>query len=67
MLADKFTGGQNFPFGINEDSTGIAPFHKFDSIVPQAVKDAVNKATADMKSGKIKAPATRDEAGYQEG
>ena len=67
MLADKFTGGQNFTFGINEDSTGIAPFHKFDSIVPQAVKDAVNKATADMKSGKIKAPATRDEAGYQEG
>ena len=52
-------------FGINEDSTGIAPYHNFDSIIPQAVKDAVNKAIDDMKAGKIKVPATRAEAGYK--
>ena len=28
------------------------------------VKDAVNKAIADMKAGKIAVPATRKDAGY---
>lgn len=63
VVEGKFTGGL-ITYGINEGATGLAPYHSFDSIVPQAVKDAVNKATADLKSGKVTAPATRAEAGY---
>jgi basic membrane protein A len=63
VMAGTFKGG-NITYGINEGATGLAPYHNFDSIIPQAVKDAVNKAIADMKAGKIQAPATRAEAGY---
>ena len=55
-----FSGGNKF-YGITDDAVGISPFHSFDSIVPQAVKDAVAQATADMKAGKIKVPTTRGE------
>jgi basic membrane protein A len=58
-----FTGG-NVVLGINQDATGIAPYHDFDKVIPKAVKDAVNKAIKDMKAGKITVPATRKEAGY---
>ncbi len=63
VVEGSFAGG-NITYGINEGATGLAPYHSFDSIVPQAVKDAVDKVTADMKAGKIQAPATRAEAGY---
>ena len=65
VVDGTFEGGKNFVFGINEDSTGIAPYHNFDSIIPQAVKDAVNKTIDDMKAGKINVPATRTDAGYK--
>ncbi len=55
-----FEGGTRI-FGINEDAVGISPFHSFDSVVPQAVKDAVENAIADMKAGKVKIPTTRAE------
>ena len=55
-----FKGGTRV-FGINDDAVGISDFHSFDSVVPQAVKDAVAKAAADMKAGKIKVPTTRAE------
>jgi basic membrane protein A len=58
----SFKGGTRV-FDINDDAVGISPFHSFDSVVPQAVKDAVAKATADMKAGKIKVPTTRAEIG----
>ncbi len=58
----SFKGGTRI-FGINDDAVGISAFHSFDSIVPQAVKDAVKKATADMKSGAVKVPTTRAEIG----
>jgi basic membrane protein A and related proteins len=64
VLEGTFEGG-TVTLGINEGATGISPFHAFDSVVPQAVKDAVNKTIADMKAGKIQAPATRAEAGYE--
>jgi basic membrane protein A len=63
VVDGKFAGG-NILLGINEDATGIAPYHNFDSIIPKEVKDAVTKAIADMKAGKITAPGTRKEAGY---
>lgn len=65
VVDGDFQGGQNMTFGLAEKSTGIAPYHSFDSVVPQAVKDAVDKATEDILSGKVTVPATRKEAGYQ--
>lgn len=61
-----FQGGQNLLFGLNENSTGISPFHSFDSIIPQAVKDKVNQAIEDITSGKVVVPATRADAGYEQ-
>ncbi|MBN2536630.1 MAG: BMP family ABC transporter substrate-binding protein [Spirochaetales bacterium] len=62
----SFKGGQNLVFGLNEDSTGISPYHGFDSVIPQKVKDKVNQAISDIKSGKIVVPSTRVEAGYNQ-
>ncbi|MCX8058881.1 MAG: BMP family ABC transporter substrate-binding protein [Spirochaetes bacterium] len=64
-LDKNLVGGQNYTFGIKEDSTGLAPFHDFDSIIPQEVKDFINQVIKDMKEGKIVPPATRAEAGYK--
>jgi len=65
VVDDNFQGGQNRTFGLKEKSTGIAPFHSFDSVVPQAVKDAVDKAEEAILSGGVTVPATRKEAGYR--
>lgn len=63
-LEGEFTGG-NVTLGINEGATGISPWHEWEDTVPQAVKDAVDQAVADMKAGEIDVPATRAEAGYE--
>ncbi len=55
-LDGKFPGGQNLAFGLAEDGVGLAPFHDFDTKVPQAIKDAVAKATADIKAGTVTVP-----------
>jgi basic membrane protein A and related proteins len=64
VVNGTFEGGMSKTFGINENATGISPYHEFDSIVPQAVKDAVDQAIEEMKAGKITVPASRAEAGY---
>ncbi len=43
-------------FGIVEDGVGLAPFHNFEDIVPQEVKDAVDKATQDVIDGNVEVP-----------
>ncbi len=53
-----FPGGQNLTFGLADDGVGIAPYHDFDAKVPQAIKDAVDKATADIKAGTVTVPET---------
>jgi basic membrane protein A len=53
-----FPGGQNLSFGLKDDGVGIAPYHDFDSKVPQAIKDAVTKAITDIKAGTITVPET---------
>lgn len=65
VLNNRFEGGKTKVFGINEDSTGIAPFHDFESMVPKDVKDILAKTIADMKAGKIKIAKTRGEAGMK--
>ncbi|MBN2626444.1 MAG: BMP family ABC transporter substrate-binding protein [Spirochaetales bacterium] len=57
----SFKGATNVSLGIKENAVGIAPYHNFDSVIPQEVKDAVNKAVADIQSGKITVPASRAE------
>jgi basic membrane protein A len=52
------TGGQNVFLGLKDDAVGLAPFHDFDSKVPQSIKDAVAKATAAIRAGSITVPAT---------
>jgi basic membrane protein A len=52
----KFPGGQNLSFGLKEDGVGLAPFHDFEAKVPQAIKDAVAKATTDIKAGTVTVP-----------
>ncbi|MDC7223184.1 MAG: BMP family ABC transporter substrate-binding protein, partial [Spirochaetales bacterium] len=56
-----FRGATNISFGIAEDAVGIAPFHNFDTVVPQDVKDAVDQAIADIKAGTLVVPASRAE------
>ena len=64
VVDGTFKGGDSMVFGINEDATGVSPYHSLESLIPQEVKDAVNKAIEDIKAGKITVPATRKEAGY---
>jgi basic membrane protein A and related proteins len=38
---------------VQNGGVGLAPYHDWDSKIPQAVKDSVTQATADLKSGKV--------------
>ncbi len=58
-------GGQNIVYGLKENAIDIAPFHKFDSIVPQEVKNAVAKAKKGIIAGTIKVPVSLAELGIQ--
>ena len=58
MVDDEFPGGTNKTFGLTEDAVGLAPFHDFESKVPQAIKDAVDKASTDIKGGTVTVPET---------
>jgi basic membrane protein A len=55
-----FEGGTH-AYGLVDGATGIAPFHGFDSVVPQEVKDAVAAATEGVLSGEIEIAKTRAE------
>ncbi len=56
-------GGKTYTYGIKEDSTGLAPFHSFEDVIPQEVKDIVNERIEKMKSGEITVSDTREKAG----
>lgn len=55
-----FEGGTH-AYGLEDDATGIAPFHGFDDVVPQEVKDAVDAAREGILSGEIEIAKTRAE------
>ncbi len=52
-------GGENKVFGLAEDGVGLAPYHDWEAKVPQEVKDAVTKATDDIKAGTVTVPETK--------
>ncbi|GIK42592.1 MAG: BMP family ABC transporter substrate-binding protein [Chloroflexota bacterium] len=43
-------------YSMAEGGCDIAPYHNFDSELPQEVKDAVSKARQDIINGKLKVP-----------
>ncbi len=38
---------------LSNGGIGLAPYHDWDSKIPQSVKDKVKQATEDLKSGKL--------------
>jgi basic membrane protein A len=38
---------------LKNGGVGLAPYHDWDSKIPQAVKDKIKQATDDLKSGKL--------------
>ena len=63
-LEGNFQGGNNV-LGIAEDATGIAPFHGFDSIIPEEVKQILEEEKTAMISGTVSIPESRAEAEAQ--
>ncbi len=49
-------GGENKQYGIAEDAVGLAPYHDWDSKVPQSVKDAVDVAQKEVLDGTVVVP-----------
>jgi len=52
-------GGENKIFGLAEDGVGLAPYHDWEAKMPQEVKDAVQKATDDIKAGTVTVPESK--------
>ena len=50
---DTFQGG-NYVGTLKNQGVAIAPYHDFDSKIPAAVKNAIQKIKADIIAGKIK-------------
>ncbi len=59
VVEGTFKGAQNMEFGLAEDGVGLAPYHDFDSTVPQAIKDAVDAARSAVLDGSVTVPASR--------
>lgn len=45
--------GGSFPGGNFVGATGLAPFHDFDSVIPQEIKDTLAEITAGLDDGSI--------------
>jgi len=56
---ENLKGGENRVFGLTEDAVGLAPYHDWDAKMPQEVKDAVQKATDDIKAGTVTVPESK--------
>lgn len=57
----NFTSG-NWVYDLKNDGVGLSSFHDFESIIPQSLKDAIEKAKADMASGALAPPTVVDDA-----
>lgn len=54
---EELTGGTNTVFGLKEDGVGLAPYHDWDSKLPQEIKDAVDKARQEVVDGTVTVPS----------
>jgi len=50
---DKTVKGGILTANLQNGGVGLAPFHDWDSKIPQSVKDKIKQATEDLKSGKL--------------
>ena len=62
VVEGNFEGGTKV-YGLQQDAVGIAPFHSFEDVVPQEVKDAVEQAKKDILAGEITIETTREAIG----
>jgi basic membrane protein A and related proteins len=53
-LCDGTTKAGIMTANIGNGGVGLAPYHDWESKIPQSVKDSVAKAAADLKSGALK-------------
>jgi basic membrane protein A len=44
-------------FGLAEDGVGLAPYHDWETKMPQEIKDAVDKASAEVIDGTVTVPS----------
>lgn len=54
----NFPGGEVQEFGLEDNGVGLAPFGRFDDMVPQNVKGQVDQARQNIISGETKVPST---------
>ncbi len=54
----NFPGGEVQEFGLEENGVSLAPFGRFDDMVPQNVKDQVDQARQNIISGETEVPST---------
>lgn len=52
----ELKGGENVLFGLAEEGVDIAPYHDWETKLPQEVKDAVEKARTDVVNGTVTVP-----------
>jgi basic membrane protein A len=55
-IEGTLVGGRNVAYGIKEDGVGLSPYHKWKSRLPADVKEAVEKAAAEVVSGVYTVP-----------
>lgn len=53
----ELEGGTNDVFGLAENAVGLAPYHDWDSKMPQEVKDAVTQAEQEVRDGTVTVPS----------
>jgi basic membrane lipoprotein Med (substrate-binding protein (PBP1-ABC) superfamily) len=47
-------------FLMKDGGSDLAPYHGLDSVIPQEVKDAVDKAKADIMAGTLEVPMNEE-------
>lgn len=53
----NFPGGEVREFGLEDKGIGLAPFRRFDDMVPQEVKDQVDQARQSIIDGETQVPS----------
>lgn len=53
----NFPGGEVREFGLEDNGIGLAPFRRFDDMVPQEIKDQVDQARQSIIDGETQVPS----------
>jgi basic membrane protein A len=61
-VADGAFTNSNVMYNLENDGVGLAPFHDYEDVVPQDVKDQVEAARADIIGGTISIPTVLDDS-----